>query len=625
MQASPIEEAPPSAPTEVIGPRRARHSAIAYGVPLALTLLAFRIEKVLSLDPGVSTLDWVKLLAPELGFVLLLESIWVGVSALLGPRRDRLLRTGFLVLHLLLYAALLVEHQFFLETGAILRLGVFVYTLRNISDVHGVVSTGANTTFLVRAALVLLSMALAWRLDPGAHWTRRRAGLSRRLLGPGGAALGILILLYARPDPQRFPFTSSALVDLSLPTGPRALTQLASLDRHEFYSSPRTTSPVLQRKPDVVLLILESTRSDVLRDPDRPGEHASFLDDLASRSVVFKNTYVGVAHTSKALVALLCGMYPSMQMQIVESSPDPLPLKCMPHLLRELGYRTKFMQTAKGDFENRHQLLENVGFEAWRTREHLTAPGFEKVGYFGLDEFAMLKPAVDWLAESEQPALLTLLTVTTHHPYQIPGHPPPDKRDDAYPHYRKAVEHVDRFVEAFYEELRNRGRLDDTVLIVVSDHGEAFGEHGLMQHDSVPYEEVVRVPLMLHGPQWLGHARSDSGLRHQVDLLPTVLELLGASWEGTLPGRSLLSSDGHPHVVSSCWYEEYCLSMRQGALKFVYHYGRRPTEVFDLQSDPGERRDIAARLPREQLERAEEQMLRTRYASDLVYGVFPGR
>ncbi len=572
----------------------------------------------------MSALDWLKLLAPELGLVLVIESIWVGASALFGPHRERLLRAGFLGLHLLLYAALLVEHQFFLETGAILRLGVFVYTLRNIADVHGVVSTGANTTFLIRAALVMLSIALGWRLDPRGHRANSE-GLLPRFLAPGGAALGILILVLARTDPQRFPFTSSALVDLTLPTGPRALMDLAGLERSAFYAPPKINSPVIQRTPNIVLLILESTRSEVLQDSDRPGSNGLFIDELASRSIVFSDTYVGVAHTSKALVTLLCGTYPSMQMQIVEASPSPLPLKCMPHLLRELGYRTRFMQTAKGEFENRHQLLKNVGFEAWQTREHLVAPGFEKVGYFGLDEFAMLEPALNWLEASEQPALLTLLTVTTHHPYQIPGSPPPDKKDDAHPHYRKAVKHVDRFLQAFHEQLANRGMLEDTMLIVVSDHGEAFGEHGLMQHDSVPYEEVVRVPLMIHGPQWLGRPRVDSGLRHQIDLLPTVLELLGASWEGRLPGRSLLTTEGHPQVVSSCWYEDYCLSMREGPLKFVYHYGRRPTEVFDLQQDPGERRNIAELVSRERIDTAEQQMLRTRYTADLVYGFYPGR
>jgi hypothetical protein len=72
-----------------------------------------------------------------------------------------------------------------------------------------------------------------------------------------------------------------------------------------------------------------------------------------------------------------------------------------------------------------------------------------------------------------------------------------------------------------------------------------------------------------------------------------VLELLGLRIvHGELPGRSLLSTDGHERLHHSCHYEDHCMALRQGSRKVVYHYGKRPTEVFELKADPLERRDL---------------------------------
>jgi arylsulfatase A-like enzyme len=209
--------------------------------------------------------------------------------------------------------------------------------------------------------------------------------------------------------------------------------------------------------------------------------------------------------------------------------------------------------------------------------------------------------------------------VTTHHPYHAPGEAAPADESTHFEGYRAAVRHTDRFAGELLAKLAAAGQLDDTLVFVLGDHGEAFGEHVRRQHDVVPYEEAVRVPMMLAGPDWLGAPRRIGGLRHHVDLLPTLLELLGAEWQGRLPGRSLLTSDGHESVWSSCWYDNWCLAVRTGNLKYVFHYGRRPAEVFDLSRDPGERADLSATLPAALKEAIERKLLAERFSIDAHY------
>jgi lipoteichoic acid synthase len=69
-----------------------------------------------------------------------------------------------------------------------------------------------------------------------------------------------------------------------------------------------------------------------------------FLDEFFQESIVYDQVYTTVSHTSKALVGILCGMYPILRMEPYESGPNQLPLVCLPHILKPQGYRTAFMR-----------------------------------------------------------------------------------------------------------------------------------------------------------------------------------------------------------------------------------------------------------------------------------------
>jgi hypothetical protein len=408
--------------------------------------------------------------------------------------------------------------------------------------------------------------------------------------------------------------------------GSRAPADLPTIPPEDLYRSPEFVAAG-ERPPDVVLVILESTRTDVVppyAPPDR-WDRTPALAGLAEQAVVFDAAYASVTHTSKALIGLLCGMYPRLEMPIVETLAGNLPFACLPELMSRAGYRSAFLQTASGRFENRPGLIRNLGFGQAAFLETLDRGGrFEHTGYFGFDELAMVEPAADWAAGGgEEPYLLTLLTVTPHHPYEVPGERD-DWRGESLEQYLAAIGHQDRFVGELIAALRRRRALDDAVVVVVGDHGEAFGEHARLQHDAVPYEEVVRVPLLMLGPEErIGPPRRVGGLRHHVDLLPTLLGLAGIEWRGRLPGENLFASDGHPRVIASCWYTDYCLAMREADRKVVFHFWRRPTEVFDLGSDPEERHDLASELPSSELLVAERRLLTFKQSVDDFHAQYP--
>ena len=173
----------------------------------------------------------------------------------------------------------------------------------------------------------------------------------------------------------------------------------------------------------------------------------------------------------------------------------------------------------------------------------------------------------------------------------------------------------DRFLRDLFAIVSDAEERRDILLIVVGDHGEAFGEHLRLSHDFVPYEEVTRVPLLLWGPQVLGLPRTIDGLRHHHDLLPTLLDTLGIEWSGVLPGKSL-HGPAHDSVLTLCWGAVECAALRQGNRSAAYFFGSRPLEVYDLDTDPTQLRDLAPGLTAEEIRTIESEILLKRRRQD---------
>jgi arylsulfatase A-like enzyme len=198
-------------------------------------------------------------------------------------------------------------------------------------------------------------------------------------------------------------------------------------------------------------------------------------------------------------------------------------------------------------------------------------------------------------------------------------------------HYDAAVRTADARVGRLLASLREARLLDRTLVVVTSDHGESFGEHGYLQHGPRVDEPVLRVPLIVRFPAQAPHGRPGqrvAGLVRSVDVLPTVLDTLGLEAPKRLDGVSLLPAiDRAADLRLSCYAEsdrefigidpELALpgvagkqrALRDARFKILYrHDGRGPVyRLFDLERDPGETGDVSADHPRE-LERLRTEL-----------------
>ena len=347
---------------------------------------------------------------------------------------------------------------------------------------------------------------------------------------------------------------------------------------------------------NVVVISLESTRAKSLKMYGGKHDVMPFLESLAKRGQWVEQAYTVVPHTSKALVSIHCGIYPKIVPPIDETAPGAIPESCMAELLRREGYATAFFQPAEERYEGRDALVRNMGFETFVGKESLPSEGFHESSYFGYEDDILIKPSLEWLDRQTKPFFLAYMTLSAHHDYVIPNSMVPKKyeEDEELNKYLNTLVYTDRFLKKLFASFEERGLMENTIFVLMGDHGEGFGEHARKEHDNVIYEEGLRVPMLVLGPGVEPKAEPIKGLRQISDTVPTVLELLGYETKGgALVGESLLSHEGHLEIFFSCYYYNFCMAHRQGDRKTIYHYKRRKAQVFDLKKDPLELDDLA--------------------------------
>jgi len=167
--------------------------------------------------------------------------------------------------------------------------------------------------------------------------------------------------------------------------------------------------------------------------------------------------------------------------------------------------------------------------------------------------------------------------------------------------YFALITHVDEQIGQVLDAAAAAGLLDSTRILYTSDHGESYGNHGLVGKNQL-LEEAVAVPLLACGPGIEAGSRVPQ-IVSQVDLFPTLVEALGVVPNGDdagLPGESLFPAlaGEHRERIGFAEYHAGCsrtgsFMLRRGDDKLIYHVGM-PSELYDLGADPRETRDLSA-------------------------------
>lgn len=503
--------------------------------------------------------------------------------------------------------------SYYLATGDYgLDFNLLAYTFLNIGELFPVLMSEAKRGFGIWSwVLLLISLGIGQALFRyGPHTTapaqtRATPNMARwctLLIFVGMMSAASLPSLYSRD--RVFAQTLSANI---------LLTGVARLTRDEV---PADTPPVRERyplngrvqsatpgtaTPNLVVIVLESTRASALTPYNPALDTTPFLARLSESSTVFERTYTMVPHTSKSMLSLLCGIEPSLSQPVLEgASPDGIPAKCLAAVLRDAGFTTAFFTTGKLQFENNDQMIRNIGFDHIVSAENLSVEGFEKVNYFGLEDKAILTPSEEWLsARDDIPFFVLYQTITSHHSYKTPTRFTSKRYSDdpLLNDYLNTVRYVDEFTSDLFDQFKRLGLYENSLFVIVADHGEGFGEHGIYVHDTVIYNEGLQIPFLIHDPQRAMADRVATPLS-AVDVMPTILEHMGLKLDGQgYAGVPASARHDDQPIFSHCWRVRQCMSIIRGQKKYIHFFGHKQSELYDLSTDPDETNNIIQAFP----------------------------
>ncbi|MFW6050844.1 MAG: sulfatase-like hydrolase/transferase [Myxococcota bacterium] len=355
-------------------------------------------------------------------------------------------------------------------------------------------------------------------------------------------------------------------------------------------------------RPNLLLVTVDALRADHLGSYGYDRPTSPHMDAFAEDAVRFQYVVAQSSRSIRSVPSMMTGFYPS---QIAYGSEYLFPSLrdenvTLAEALRDAGYRTAV----------------TMGTDYFERVDHFFQ-GFDDVDQ--IDRYRPPRPTpvtralrqLDRLEDQSQPWFLWVHLFNVHEEYLWDGKP--SKFGDALiDEYDTEISLADAEVGRLLDALEARGLSEDTVVVLTSDHGEAFGEHGSYGHSTTLYEEALRVPLLVRGPGFA--RRTVPGTVALFDLMPTLLNMADVPVPRPMPARSLvpfLTGAREPNddrlvvseVLPDGLYPYDQKAIRRGAMKLIWWVREGTFQLYDLEEDPGETRDLsdAHRAEAEQL------------------------
>lgn len=462
----------------------------------------------------------------------------------------------------------------------------------------GLVVTGAVAWLVRRAARPL---AASWPIVPS--------------LGFAGAAFCFWIDFVESRSLQAAPpdtcFLHSAVTALRM-----RVTRASAPAKGVSLRTPAPLPPLVaaEHRPNVVVVLTESVRADAICSQP-VGCKSRFLEDVAADRLALGKLTSQASGTFTACMMLWTGLPPDVDFATAHRAP------VLWELARAVGYRTAYLTSQNLRYDDLAAFVQRAGID-----EHASAVDFGDTHdpHLGAPDERATERALAFIRGVPQgtPYFALVQLSNTHWPYRVDPNLQPNTPHDEDPfgklpalenHYKNSVLMQERMIAGFLRELRATPGWDDTVVLFLSDHGEAFREHGGLYHLHTLYDEEVRIPgFVVAGERALSAEQraavlSYAGRRtYSQDVNATIMDLFGvldarASFAhgDRMTGRSLVRPrQPDPEVAlsttSGVWDDDDPnYAIMRGELILIGS-DSHPWWCYDMRTDPNQRAALAA-------------------------------
>ena len=350
---------------------------------------------------------------------------------------------------------------------------------------------------------------------------------------------------------------------------------------------------------NIVFIIMESVGTRYIFDTtDGNPMPMPFLHKISQEGWFLKKHYTTSNVSTKAVFSLLTGLYDFFGRETFGTRLDA----DVPALNNWLGetYDSFLVTPSSISWYFPTRFVKNSGLSEIHSYENLKFKIKEELDslghYIARDEVQTVDFFIRRLSEAKEPFLGIYISFAAHFPYFDYGEDYRVMRDDGrlISRYYNNLDLVDHMIKRIYDTLREQGLLERTILVIVGDHGQAFGQHhpNNFMHYRYSYNENLEAPAILYQPALFKPKVFGFPTSH-VDLLPTLLDSMRIPYLPTVfDGASLFDNRLRGNPIFFYGYEESISSLDSHLVKVQYSLKKRRCWAFDLRLDPGEKNPL---------------------------------
>jgi lipoteichoic acid synthase len=301
------------------------------------------------------------------------------------------------------------------------------------------------------------------------------------------------------------------------------------------------------------------------------------------------------------MVSFLCGSYPYLSYKVITAEKPAIAWPSISSELKKNGYRTSFFNSGDNGYLNADSFLQHRGFDEIKDFKQNTNgvpvflgdPSHPNENLGGINDSYLPVKFFNWIKNDRSTPFFSMMwTYQTHYPYYTT-----DKKIDfnsgnkSLERYLNALHDADDALRQLVSGLKKRGILNSTLIVVVGDHGESFGQHGLIGHGGGIYEEAVHIPLIFINPQ-LFKGEHITELAGISDIAPSIFSILNKAIPAGWQGENLFSVNRRNKVYffdPVCWR----FGCREGNYKLIYDASTNISYLYNVKNDPHETVNIA--------------------------------
>lgn len=412
---------------------------------------------------------------------------------------------------------------------------------------------------LISVSGLFLYLSIRYYRRPSFHWQTMLLvlfGFGAAALASGTVvynsvanyrALNMLTLSPAYFSPIHAFFISLDSNEQLLESELRAATDFAVMN------TPLDGAAVLPAAADynVIVIMLESVRASTIGVYNGKPSFTPTLDAFAKRHIHARDFYANTNFTVKAETAIWCGVMDHNAKPPLSKYSDQLSLNCLPKLLNEKGYSTRFYHGYQSDFYSRDRFLPKVGFRHQYFHADAVPDETRRIGW-GIADEAMYSLMLDDLSTVTTPFFAHITTLSSHYPFKwewpqvAPG--PGNDGETLFSNYQRAVQYEDYAFGQFWDKFKRSPLAENTIVLVTADHGVwTFDSDIDMSRQVLLDEQFFRMPLMIYHPR-VADPVEIKQLSSQLDIAPTLAAMLGLSGESFV-GKNMLAAVEQPWAL----------------------------------------------------------------------------